>query len=693
MRLPFPHALSAAFRAGAEGSPDPRRAKRIILSNQISLSIALLSLAFVLVYLGSGERLMGWLEIPICLGYASVHLANRAGRTWFSRVFLIALANLDVFGYTLSMGTATGQHLFFLLAGWAPLVLFDWEERRTLVWGIALSSVLLLATEAWAPAQGWLAPVPEAEIPRLRLIQMSTMQAVELLLIFYFFRGNRATERVLALAVETARATDEAKGRFLRRMSASIRAPLEDILGMSHLLIRSGLGPDRRATLEDIQGAAGDLLAIVDELLDLSRAGAGGIRLESAVFSPVRLGHQVLRPFEIEAARKGLDLAFEADASLPSHLRGDAARLKQVLRNLIGNACKFTDAGRVVLRMRYGPEGTAGGPALACEVEDTGIGIPEGDRSRLFEPFVQGDASTARRFGGTGLGLFVSRQIVERMGGAIDFGPGPGGGTVFRFHVPLPIAEAAAEGTAGAAGRAEPAQGPVSLPARPAEGPPVAESTGKSIQAWPDGSEAGARLPQGGFAAAGKTAPAPPEAPERGGPTEPAWAMGGGPAARRRAAPTDPAENDWARPSAPDPGAGWILPPAARSLAVLAVDDHPMNLKLLVRFLASYGITADTAASAREALEACAARPYGLIFLDCHMPGMDGYACARRLREEPPPGGRPVIIGVTAEAPESALPRCREAGMDDLLPKPILEGRLRGLLALWTGRLGGGNAG
>jgi two-component system capsular synthesis sensor histidine kinase RcsC len=696
MRIPLRHALSAAFRAGAEGSPDPRRAKRIILSNQISLSIAFLSLAFVLVYLRSGASLMGWLEIPICLGYASVHLANRAGRTWFARVFLITLANLDVLVYTLSMGTATGQHLFFLLAGWAPLVLFDWEERRTMACGIALSSVLLLATEAWAPSQGWLSPVPAAEVPRLRLIQMLTMQAVEILLIFYFFRGNRATEQALALASETARAADEAKSRFLARMSVAIRAPLEEILGLSHLLAKSGLGPvpDRRATLEDIQGAVGDLLAFVDELLDLSRIEAGKIRLGSAVFSPQRLGHQVLRPFEIEAARKGLDLAFEADASLPSHLRGDAARLKQVLRNLVGNACKFTDAGGVVLRMRYGPVGPAGAPALACEVEDSGVGIPEGARARLFEPFIQGDASTARRYGGTGLGLFISRQIVERMGGAIDFAPVPGGGTVFRFHVPLPIAEPAAEGTAGsAADPARPSDGPISVPARPAE-----ERSSVPERAAEGPTPVPARPPDGPASA--------PERPQEGppvpGPGEGIQAGPGGrgqggriprsgPAASPRMAPSDPAEDGWGGPSAPDPGAGWALPPAARSLRVLVVDDHPMNLKLLVRFLASYGITADTAASAREALEACAAGPYGLIFLDCHMPGMDGYACARRLREEPPPGGRPVIIGVTAEAPESALPRCREAGMDDLLPKPILEGRLRGLLAVWIGRLIGGS--
>ncbi len=122
------------------------------------------------------------------------------------------------------------------------------------------------------------------------------------------------------------------------------------------------------------------------------------------------------------------------------------------------------------------------------------------------------------------------------------------------------------------------------------------------------------------------------------------------------------------------------LPASAASLRVLVVDDHPMNRKLLVQFLAGYGIMADTAGSGQETLDACAAKDYQVVFLDCHMPGMDGYACARGLREMFPPG-RPIVIGVTAEAPESALRRCLEAGMDDLLPKPILEGRLRSLVA------------
>jgi signal transduction histidine kinase/CheY-like chemotaxis protein len=634
MRIPFSRPLYKAFRAGAGPSLDPRRAKRIILSNQIALSLAFLSSLYVLIYLATGARLMGWLEIPIALGYASVALINLGGRDWLARAFLITLANLDILGYTLFLGTDTSQHLFFLLAGWAPLVLFDWGERKTIVYGILISSALLLGAEAFAPAKGLVERIADGDLPRMRLTQVATMQIVEFLLIFYFFRGNRRTEMALALAGEAARTADEAKGRFLTRMSGAIRSPLAEIISLSRLLLKSGLGPERNGTLEDMRMAASDLMAIVDELVDLSRIEAGRMSLAAAPFAPLRLGHQVLRPFEIESARKGLDLSLEADPGMPSLLSGDAARLKQVLRNLVGNACKFTDAGKVVLRMRYEAGGTPGPSFLHCEIEDTGIGIPEAARATLFEPFAQADASTTRNYGGTGLGLFISKQIVELMGGGIGFRPGPEKGTVFHFRVPLPIApipSTAAGLTAEADSGAPEAIG--EEPEAEADGPePRAEAEAEKGRAWipiPEGPG-----PQPGIAGTADGEP----------------------------------------------------PPGTGNLRVLVVDDHPMNRKLLVQFLAGYGILADTAASGQEALDACAAKGYHAVFLDCHMPGMDGYACARRLCEGPA-SVRPILIGVTADSSETALRRCLEAGMDDLLPKPILERRLRAIVAECARRL------
>ena len=577
--------LTRLSRMGVSAAMDPRRAKRIIISNQISLSIALLSLPYVLIYLFSDAGLMGWLEIPIFLGYASVHRFNKAGFTRFSRLWLISLANLDILVYTLSMGKAIGLHLFYLIAGCAPLILFEWEERKSLAYGIGLSFLLFLGTEAFAPHVGLIDPIAPASVQTLRLIEVLTLELVQVLMIIYFLRGNRATEMSLIRASGEAKAADRAKSLFLERMSGEIRVPLDDILGKSHLLLKSGLGAERRETLDDIQLSAQDLLTLVDELLDLSRIETGGMRLEKASFSPIRLGHSVLRPFEFEAGRKGLALNLEADPDLPGHLQGDAARIKQVLRNLIGNAFKFTERGGIILRIRTGSRPIGGDPALhylVFEIEDSGIGVPEAARSAIFEPFSQGDASTTRKYGGTGLGLFISKQIVELMGGAIGLRPREGGGAVFHFSLPLPG---------------------------------VVEPVAKPLQA-----------------ALANASDAP-------------------------------------------------LPSSARALRLLVVDDHALNRKVLASFLRSYGCDADLAESGEQALQACEATAYHVIFMDCHMPLMDGYECARRLRAAPRKGPRPTIIGVTADAMENTLRKCLDAGMDALLIKPLMEKQLRALLA------------
>lgn len=591
---------------GVDESLDPRVAKRIILSNRISVSVALLSLPYVLIYLFSDAGMMGWLEIPIFLGYASVHRFNKAGFTWFSRFWLISLANADILIYTLSMGKSIGLHLFYILAGCAPLVLFNWEERKSIVYGVALSSLLFLGTEAFAPAVGLLDPVAAASIYPLKLVELFTMDLIQVFLIVYFLRGNRDTEIALARAGAEARAADEAKSLFLAKMSGEIRAPLNEILSRAHVLLKSGLAAERRETLDDIRMSAQDLLAIVDGILDLSRIESGLMRLESEPFSPVRLGHSVLRPFEFEAGKKGLSLSFETGPGLPGHLLGDSARIKQVMRNLIGNAFKFTETGAIVLRIRNGTAGAD--PALhtlVFEIEDSGIGIPEEARQRIFEPFSQADATTVRKYGGTGLGLFICKQIVELMGGSIGLRSREQGGTVFHFSLPLPRA----------------------------------------------------------FEAVAKT-----ESPRPPRPFLPAGLSG---------------YASGFKVSAAQDG---VLPPEALALRILVVDDHPLNLKVLESFLQSYGLSADLVPSGEKALEACGSSDYHVVFMDCHMPGMDGYECTRRMRGAPA-GLRPTIIGVTADAMDDTLRKCLEAGMDTMLIKPIMENQLRVLLADCAARI------
>lgn len=447
MRKPaFPtRFFNRIFDMGLEAGMDVRKAKRIVLSNQISISVAILNLPYVLIYPFMGKGALGWMEIPLFLGYASVHRWNGAGRTLFSRWFLVVLANLDILTYSLALGRNTGMHFLFLPACWAPLALFDWENRKSLLFAAGFSSLLLLGVEAFGPMHGLDPLSPESE-RHLHLLTVATAVLVQCLFAAYFFRANQGTEAALAQAGQDAQAADKAKGDFLASMSGEIRTPLQTILGASKTLMKSGLGPDHLETLQDIHSSAADLSGIVGEILDMSQIEAGAMKLDRAAFPLTALAHSVLRPFEYEAGSRGIEMVLEIGDTVPGLVLGDAARLKQVLRNLLGNAVKFTDRGRITLRIDSNTKDT-----LGFEVEDTGIGIPAHAQGRIFEPFFQADSSASRKYGGTGLGLFISKQIVEMMGGKLAFRSAAGGGTVFHFLAGFPEARTAEASPDGAA--------------------------------------------------------------------------------------------------------------------------------------------------------------------------------------------------------------------------------------------------
>lgn len=572
------------FRAGVQETLDPRQAKRIVLSNQIAFSLGALCLLHVYIDQAMGARLLGWLNIPLSLGFFAILGLNRMGLTWWARFALLTYASAWILLYSLALGKESGMHLFFLPAGWAPLVLFSLEERRSLLFGILLNSALLAAFELAGNARGLLFPLTPDIAGRMHADTVITTLLIQILLAAYFFFGTRKSEARLAEAIDAAKAADQAKSRFLANMSHEIRTPLNGILGMSRMLARSGLPQGKLELARTLEESSLDLMVIVNEILDLSKIEAGKLRMEQRDFDLRKEVRSVLGAFGYEAGRKGLDLRLDADPTVPEWVRGDSGRLKQVLRNLIGNALKFTERGGVTLRLR-----PASGKSLSFAVEDTGMGIPENARERLFQSFSQADDSTARKFGGTGLGLHISRQIVELMGGSISFRAREGGGSVFEFTVSLPSVEPAVSASP------DPGYGP-----RPPDG-----------EAWRE------RPPDGG-----------------------AW-------------------------------------------QVLLVDDHPVNCRVLQGMLEEYAVRADFAASAREALEACARKAYDLVFLDCHMPEMDGPECARVLRDRPAGiGERPlVIIGVTADVMPGIRERCLQAGMDDVLTKPVLEEDLRKVLA------------
>jgi len=252
---------------------------------------------------------------------------------------------------------------------------------------------------------------------------------------------HKRVELELRRATSTAEAASRAKGEFLANMSHEIRTPMNGILGLVELALGSTLNDTQRRYLELVKSSASSLLTIINDILDVSRIEAGRLTLEEVRFELGALLHDALGPLEPRALEKGLDLALEIDAGLPAEMVGDPLRLRQIVVNLAGNAIKFTRQGQV--RVRAGVRRQGGTRYLRLSVVDTGVGIAPDKLERIFESFTQADASTTREFGGTGLGLTISRRLANLMGGRLWAVSEPGAGSV--FHVELPWRRAAGE--------------------------------------------------------------------------------------------------------------------------------------------------------------------------------------------------------------------------------------------------------
>ena len=495
--------------------------------------------------------------------------------------------------------------------------------------------------------------------------------------------ARRARDAALAAQREAENA-NQAKSTFLATVSHEIRTPMNGVLGMIDVLNRSPLSVDQRESLATVHNSAASLLRIIDDILDFSKIEAGHLDIESLELSTIELVEGVAETLSPQAAAKGVRLVAYVAPDVPEHVSGDPLRLRQILFNLVGNAIKFTEQGSVRLTLERSPDRGEGEIRLLIRVADTGIGLTAEQRERLFQPFVQADNSTTRRFGGTGLGLSIVRRLADAMQGDIAVESQPGRGSVFSVSVML-----AAAGP-GFGCRTQTLLKNVELILTLPD-PEEARAIGRYLR--DAGADVRLAASQGSFFG-----------------IEIAGASG---ASRRIALGDMPASGDgvvaglprpWrrdaliravARAAAPSAAATVCeirRPEESRELRgrVLVVDDNSVNRKVLARQLALSGVSIDAAASGEEALELWRHGTYDLVLADLQMPTMDGFELTRRIRSTEAAERRPrtPILAVTASTLEEQEHESRAAGMDGFITKPIGIDRLGVILDAWLmGRL------
>ena len=531
---------------------------------------------------------------------------------------------------------------------------------------------------------------------------------------------GRAVRRMERLA-ERAQAASKAKGEFLANMSHELRTPMNGVIGMTGLLANTSLNDRQRRFVDAIQSSSDTLVHIISDILDFSKIEAGQLSLELGPFDPARQIAEIGETLAPSAQSKNVELILDVSPSLPRMVRGDALRVRQVLTNLVANAIKFTHEGHVLIRAR--PEGDADAERVRVriEVEDTGIGITEEAQKRLFAPFSQADTSTTRKYGGTGLGLVICRQLTEMMGGSMGLESEPGVGSTFHFSLPFEVvsaeeppqpSQASLEGLRalivddhGTNRDILAAQvGDFGMESRLADNGRVA------LEMLDAASEEGERfdlvlldfhMPEmDGLALAHAIRERPggaelplilltsvTEDPQRARELRIAARLNKPVSRERLRQSIEMAVTGGEHGDAPAPGGEATERAGSDAPRVLVAEDNSVNQDVLIGYLELLGVRADVVDDGAKAVAALKApNEYRLVFMDCQMPEMDGYQATReiRRREEQVGEARIPIVAVTAHAMRGDREKVIAAGMDDYLTKPVDQEGLEAMLRRWA---------